>query len=135
MPLDFNAVPAPINDEDLPSFSANDESESELLLPKGIFVFDKEFRIVELDTHLLGTFFALALVMDLGDGTYKLDRDFSVRLSGDNLSEMKEVISGLRQDHIEYGHSSGTIKESLSKPYLVETNLSGVYMENSSCGN
>lgn len=133
MPLDFNAVPSPINYEDLPSFSANDESE--LLPPKGIFALDKEFRIVEIDTHLLGTFFALALVMDLGDGTYKLDGDFPVRLSGDSLGEMKEAISSLSEEHIEYGHSTGAIKESLSKSYLVETDLSGVYMENSGCGN
>ncbi|ELP5902736.1 hypothetical protein QTV49_004780 [Vibrio vulnificus] len=135
MSIKLNAFPSPINDADLPSFSANDESESILLIPQGIFALDKEFRIVELDTHLLGTFFALALVMDLGDGTYKLDGNFSVRLSGERLGEIKEAIISLGKDHTECGYSSDSIKESLSKPYLVETDLVGVYMENSGCGN
>lgn len=135
MHLEFNAVPSPIDNADLPSISVNDEPESELLLPKGIFALDKEFRIVEIDTHVLGTFFVLALVMDLDNGTYKLDRDFPLRLSGDNLREIKEAISNLGKNHIEYGHSSVIIKESLSKSYLVETELSGVYMENSGYGN
>lgn len=120
MPLVFNAVPEPIDDLCLLLCSENNESKSGLLPPKGIFSLDKKFRIVEIDT-LIGTFFALALVMELGHGSYKIDGDFPVRISEDSIIKIKEVIGSLSEDHIEYGYSAGSIKESLLNPYLVET--------------
>lgn len=91
-----------IDISDLPSFSAHKMC----------------VRIVEFDTHLLGTMFALANVIDHEDGTYSTSKEFPLSMVSGTIHELLSELNALDDECVCWGLPAVTLKQAAQKDVL-----------------
>ena len=94
-----------IDISDLPSFSAHKMC----------------VRIVEFDTHLFGTMFGLAYLIDHEDGTYSISNEFPLSMINEVKWELLNELDSISDDYVCWGLPASVLKQAEHEKVLSET--------------